>query len=116
MSEVNFRLLELTEIHADNLACCDGRHLVGEHHHDHGEAMPKDVRRTPAKRPNTPSTSIRGWSMRSRSRRESEVSTSTARKASSIFRRGDDESLRSRSAMGNDESTRTISPAPRMAS
>lgn len=106
---------QMTKSHTDDAACCDGRHLVGDHHHDHGEAMPKDVRRTPA-RPNTPSASIRGWSMRSRSRRESEASTT--RKASSIFRRGDKDgdSVRSRSVMENDESMRTISPAPRRAS
>jgi hypothetical protein len=95
---------------ADQAACCGGKHLVGEHHnHEHGEVS-KDVRRTP-KRPATPSNSIRAWSMRSR--RQSE----TSRKASSIFRRGDDESVRTRSAMDhNDESMRTISPAPRNAS
>lgn len=76
---------------------------MGEpHQHDH-EHIPKDVRRTP-KRPATPSNSIRAWSMRSR--RPSEAS----RKTSSIFRRGgEDESIRSRSVAGNDESLRTVS-------
>jgi hypothetical protein len=89
---------------ADKVACCDGKHLVGEPH-THDADVPKDVRRTP-KRPATPSNSIRAWSMRSR--RPSEAS----RKTSSIFRRGggEDESIRSRSAAGhNDESLRTVS-------
>jgi hypothetical protein len=52
---------------ADLLACCDGRHLVGEHHrhsHSHSRAQ------TPASQYNraeTPSVrSVRAWSIKSR--------------------------------------------------
>lgn len=98
------------------LACCDGRHLVGDgHHHDHnGQPISKDVVRTPH-RSQTPS--LRAWSMRSRP-------SNTSRKASSIFGRGGEDDTfshtsRSRSALGHteeqDSTMRTLSPTPRKA-
>lgn len=72
-----------------NKACCDGKHLVGQHNHHHDHP---NVPRTPA-RAETPS--LRGWSMRSG--RASNVLSD----GESIFSTAKKREERSKSAMGH---------------